>query len=211
MAAMRFLTGMFMYCCVATIIAQGIGVTFLMSSSALSQSKMYSMLAIIYGIDEDMIRESIEDKAPEEIDNEEPNMKAIVDARAERHLSLDFRTRALDGAIENFRAMLNSLAEERRRFDTLKRSLDDSLERQAKGIKEEAILELQRTIEVIDPKMAKEQLLIMIERDEKSMNNVVLILKSMPTDKRKKIIDEFRTEEEKQSLADILEELGSGG
>ena len=183
-----------MYSCVTTILAQGIGVTFLLTTTALNQKKIYSMMAIVYGIDEDEIRESVEDKAPEEVDNEEPDMKAIIDARAERHLALDFRIQAMDGAIENFRGMLNSLAEERRRFDTLKRSLDDNLEKQAKGIKDDAILELQRTIEVIDPKQAKEQLLIMLDRDDKSMNNVVLIMKSMPTDKRKKIIAEFRTD-----------------
>ncbi|UUO07665.1 hypothetical protein M4951_04995 [Blastopirellula sp. J2-11] len=210
MAALKLAASSFAYLCVATVLAAAIGAGVLIATNRVDSSKAYSILAIVYGIDEDKIREQLDESAKPEADNEEPDMQAVIDARARRHLALDFRIQALDTGIENIRGMQANLAEERRRYDQLKTSFDDRLKKLEEGVRDDAIVELQRTMEAIDARQAKEQMMIMLERDDNSMQDVVTILKGMPNDKRKKIIAEFRSEEEKQKLADILNQIRLG-
>ena len=77
-----------------------------------------------------------------------------------------------------------------------------------KSATESAEAELQRTIEAIDPKQAKAQILIMIDDD--AMSAVVTVVKALPLDKRKKLIAQFKTEEEIEKLADILRQIRLG-
>lgn len=210
MAALKLAASAFAYLCVATVLAAGVGAAILIATNRVDSSKAYSILAIVYGIDEDKIREQMDEESQPEKDNEEPDMQAVIDARARRHLALDFRIQALDTGIENIRGMQANLAEERRRYDQLKTSFDERLKQLEEGVRDDAIVELQRTMEAIDARQAKEQMMIMLERDDNSMQDVVTILKGMPNDKRKKIIAEFRAEEEKQKLADILNQIRLG-
>ncbi|MFI4875506.1 MAG: hypothetical protein ACIALR_09220 [Blastopirellula sp. JB062] len=210
MAALKLVASSFGYLCVATVLAMAIGAAILIATNRVDSDKAYSILAIVYGIDEDKIREQLDEQTQGEPDNEEPDMQAVIDARARRHLALDFRIQAIDTGIENIRGMQANLAEERRRYDQLKTSFDDRLKKLEEGVRDDAIVELQRTLEAIDARQAKEQMMIMLERDDNAMQDVVTILKGMPNDKRKKIIAEFRSDEEKQRLADILNQIRLG-
>jgi len=210
MAALRVLGSFFAYLCVATVLAQAVCLAVFANSESFSKENLYSLMAIVYGIDEAAVREKALPEEEDDQDNEQPDMQDIIDARAARHLALDFRIQALDNGIENLRNMQSSLVEERRRYDQLKRSFDQRLETLESGVRDDAVVEVQRTLEAIDPRQAKEQILIMLERDDRAMVDVVKIIKAMPTDKRKKIMGEFRTEDEQSTLADILDEIRRG-
>ena len=210
MALIRMAGAFVAYLCVATVLAQVICVAMFANSGTFSKDRLYSLMALVYGIDEDAIRDDIQKEDEPEEDNEEPDMQQIIDARAQRHLALDFRIQALDNGIENLRNMQSSLVEERRRYDQLKQSFDQRLKALEEGVQDEAIVELQRTLEALDPRQAKEQVLMMLERDNAAMIDVVRLLKAMSTDKRKKIMGEFRSDEEQQKLADILDEIRRG-
>jgi len=90
----------------------------------------------------------------------------------------------------------------------MKRSFDDELTRLKQKSQQESLIELQQTMEAIQPKQAKEQLLKMIE--DEAMDDVVSIVKGMALDKRKKVIQEFRSEEEADKLAEILRQIRLG-
>ena len=210
MALVRMAGAFFAYLCVATVLAQVICVAIFANSGTFTKDRFYSLMAIVYGIDEDAIREEVKNEDEPEEDNEEPDMQQIIDERAQRHLALDFRMQALDTGIENLRNMQSRLMEERRRYDQLKQGFDQRLKALEDGVLDEAIVEVQRTLEALDPRQAKEQILMMLERDDEAMIDVVKIVKAMSTDKRKKIMGEFRSEEEQQKLADILDEIRRG-
>ena len=210
MAFLRMAGAFFAYLCVATVLAQVVVVAMFANSGTFSKDRFYSLMALVYGIDEQAIRDEIEKKDVPEQDREEPDMQQIVDERAQRHLALDFRLQALDTGIENLRNMQSSLMEERRRYDQLKQGFDQRLKALEDGVLDDAILEVQRTLEALDPRQAKDQILMMLERDDNSMIDVVKIIKAMSTDKRKKIMGEFRSEAEQEKLADILDEIRRG-
>jgi len=210
MAILRMLGSFICYLCVATIIAQVILVAMFANSQTFSEDRMYSFMALVYGIDEQAIRDDIENEDQPEEDMEEPDMQAIIDARAQRHLALDLRIQALDNGIDNLRNMQSSLVEERRRYDQLKKSFDQRIQALEEGVRDDAIVEVQRTLEVLDPRQAKDQILMMLERDDRTMVDVVKIIKAMSTDKRKKIMGEFRSEDEQETLGDILDQIRRG-
>lgn len=210
MAIVRIIGALFSYFCIATVIAQSLGLVVLLGTRQFTKDEVYEILAIVYKIDTDELKDGENGDEPPREDQEEPDWQTIIDARAQRHLALDFRIQALDTGIENMRAMQVNLVEERRRYDQLKDAFDQRLEALANGVRDDAIIEVQRTLESVDPRQAKEQILIMLERDKQSMTDVVKIIKAMPTDKRKRIMGEFRTPEEEQKLADILNEIRLG-
>jgi hypothetical protein len=80
---------------------------------------------------------------------------------------------------------------------------------------EESLLQLQRTMESMNPKQAKDQIMRMLEAsptrpEDDPLRDVVTILKTMPADKQRKIIGEFKLEDEQERLAEILRQIRLG-
>jgi hypothetical protein len=63
--------------------------------------------------------------------------------------------------------------------------------------------------ENIRPKQAKDQIVEML-KEEKGIDEVVSILTQMPIDRRAKIVGEFKTEEEKEKMTEILRLIRDG-
>jgi hypothetical protein len=108
-----------------------------------------------------------------------------------------------------------ALQSESKRLDAWKQSFDERLARLQTAATEISLLEVQRTLEAIQPKQAKEQIMKMLQEPQSNvddpMEDIVRILKAMPLDKRRKILGEFRTPEEVEKLADILRVIRLGG
>ena len=64
-------------------------------------------------------------------------------------------------------------------------------------------------------KQAKEQIIRMLERSsgtaDNHMQDIVRILKAMPLDKRKKILQEFKVDTEVEKLSEIILQILLGG
>ena len=107
------------------------------------------------------------------------------------------------------------LKTESNRLDSWKQSFDKRLADLQTAATEAALLEVQRTLEAIQPKQAKEQIMKMLAEPKTAaddpMEDVVRILKAMPLDKRKKILAEFKTPEEIEKLSEILRVIRLGG
>ena len=80
---------------------------------------------------------------------------------------------------------------------------------------DESLLEVQRTLESLPPKQAKEQILKMLDNNnkierEQTLRDTVKMLKAMASEKQKKILSEFKTPAESDTLAEILREIRMG-
>ena len=76
-----------------------------------------------------------------------------------------------------------------------------------------SLMEVQRTLEAIQPRQAKDLILRMLEDEGLDSNDdvvadVVTIVKAMPRDKLKRIFGEFKTGEEREKLHRIMVEIG---
>lgn len=201
---LRLAATAFVYFCVATVLAEGIALTLLRTSGALTGEAVFQHLAVAYNIDLKAIE--ADSLADEQMPgNENVALAQIIKARAMKSLDLDLREQSLQNGLDDLRNLQTQLAKERDRYDRVKSSFGLELEKLEDNATNSAVAELQRTIEAIDPKQAKAQILIMIEDD--AMSTVVKVMKAMPLDKRKKLIAQFKTDEEITKLADILRQI----
>ena len=103
--------------------------------------------------------------------------------------------------------------QERERHEFVKASFEDLLSQLESTASAEALQEIQRTLEILQPKQAKDLLLRILEdeklqADDDVLSDVVAIVRSMPQDKLKKILGEFKTEAERTTLHKIMLEIG---
>jgi len=196
------------YLCVGTVVAQAAAVAFVVATNTLTRDQVYEMLAVAYGVDLEEIQKKQSAQAVR-ASKEQVSLAAIAQQKAIESLDHDMREQALKNGIDNLRRMQNLHGVERQRYDNLKQAFDARLEQLHKDVDQNSILEVQLTLENIQPKQAKEQLLLMLE-NENAMSDVVAIVKAMPMDQRKKILGEFKTPEESEQLAEILRNIRLG-
>jgi len=204
----------FVYFCVATVLAEMIGVGMVFATGKFSKDKSVQMLAIAYDIDVGGMEVQKRKKARLD-DRENPAFEKIIETRAIKNLDLDLRQQAFEKGLDELRILQATYMQDRERYDLLRTSFNEMLTQLKKDTKDSSILEVQRTLEAVNPKQAKDQLLRILleqptETGERPMSAVVTIVKSMAIDKRKKIFAEFKTEEEAKQLANILREIRLG-
>ena len=193
--------------CVATVFAQGIGLAILCARGALDEERLFQVLAVVHGVD----LEAMGDEAAEakrSVEEEQAAMEEIIEARARKSLDLDLRESALTKGLSDLLSLEARLQSDQERYKQLKDSFDDLLAKMDGQKSDNALQEVQRTLEAIQPKQAKDQILKMLE--DEAMNDVVAIMKAMPIDKRKKIAGEFKTGDEPDKLHDILTQIRLG-
>jgi hypothetical protein len=199
----RMLAGLgslFVYLCIGTILAQLIIAGYAVSKGFLDKQKLTDMLAVARGAtlssgDDLKVKDAkpVQMLSIEELDQRRTTMT--------RHLEL--REQAVANALEQIATERDKLLKERQTFDLLvtafrkERELKQSFELAAGMEKTRAILE------TIKPEFAKDYILKMIAADEKE--EVVAILSAMPIAKQKKIIEQFKTEDEQRKFYDILQ------
>jgi hypothetical protein len=193
--------------CVATIIAQMTALGAFWMKGALSQDRLYRVLAAMHG--EDVVTMQAQLLAAEEReDQEQPSYEEIETQRTLKSLDLDLRESALENGMHALQGLQMMLETNQTRFKKLKDSYDAHLMQIVENEKAKSLREVQLTLEAIRAKQAKEQIVRMIEAD--GMTDVVAIMKQMSLDKRKKIFAEFKTEPEEEHLFQILTNIRQG-
>lgn len=211
---LNLLAAAFFYSCVGTVIAAGVGIGVMGMYGMLAPERLTMALAALHGIDpraEADKNRPPEGRGPGE---ELPSTADLAAARLSKLLDLDLREQALGKALSEMRNLQASLRTERERFDQQYQSFKSELDRMRKQTADESIAEVQRTLEALDPKQSKEQLLLILDdptiEPAVAMQRVVSIVKTMVMEKRKKILAEFKTREEADQLAAILKQIGDG-
>jgi hypothetical protein len=199
--------------CVATVVSIAVLGGMLWMKGALSGDRYLNILAAVYGIDTSADSKSKGEAA--EKNPEQPSLDAVLERRALVSLDLDLRESALDKSLQDLRNLESQIKTERQRLDLWKQSFDNRIAALESGRTDQAIVELQQTIEAMAPKQAKEQILQILNTppksaDDQPMSDVVNLLKNMPLDKRKKILAEFKLPEETEKLSEILREIRLG-
>lgn len=197
------------YLCVGTVVAQAVAVTYLVATGALTRDRFYELIATAYGVDVDEMERQLAEESGEP-SSEQASIEAVITRRAMIGIDQDLREQALRHGLDNLSRMQNMLVVERERYDNLKQGFDNRLTQLQQDAEKTALTEVQETLENIQPKQAKEQILLMIDEEEETMDAVVAILKAMSIDRRKKIIGEFKTEEEMETLHEILRHVRMG-
>jgi hypothetical protein len=210
-AALSWLGSLFTALGIGTLITVSVIVAMLWWKGALTDERVLGMLAALQGI-----------KPPPppnitalNVDAEQPSLDQTRSSRMKAGLDLDLRESAIDKGLGDLRTIETALQNETKRLDYWKQSFDKRLSDLQTAASDAALREIQQTLEVIQPKQAKEQLIKMLEESKTAtddpMEDVVRILKAMPLDKRRKILAAFTTPDENKILAEILRVIRLGG
>jgi hypothetical protein len=210
-AALRWLSSIFVAFCIGTIISLAVVLGMLWWKGVLNDERLYGMLAALQGI-----------KPPPppslsalDTNMEQPSFDQILKSRLRASLDLDLRESAIDKSLGDLRTIEKSLQSESRRLDAWKESFDERLASLQNAASESSLREVQLTLEAIQPKQAKEQIMKTLGEPrsptDDPMEDIVRILKAMPLDKRKKILAEFKSPEEIEKLHEILRIVRLGG
>ena len=203
----KLLASAFIYFCAATVIAQGMGLTFLWMRGNFTKDKATLLLAIAHDID--VVEVAARLRAEEnETPEEQVSHQEIVQARLAKSLDLDLRDQVIDKGLDHLRLLEDGMTTMIDRFDRRRQEFEKELEKLTAGNRESAVANLQRQIEVMQPSQAKDQLLRMPE--DAAMSDVVTIIMAMPPSKTKKIYGEFKNDIEAQKLADIFKQIRLG-
>ena len=204
------------YFCIGTVLFQAVVVGMLWWKGVLADDRRLGMLAALRGVTPEAVALKNAKSSRKELPNqEEPSLEQLAQKRALASLDLTLRESAIDKSLVDLRNIESRVQDERAKLNQWKEAFDKKLEIIEAKTLDSSLLEVQRTLEAISPKQAKDQILKMLEDspdgvNEKAMSDIVRIMKAMPLDKRRKVLAEFKSEKEADTLAEILKEIRLG-
>jgi hypothetical protein len=212
MNLLRPLHGLFaalLYLCAATTVAESVGMGMLWNQGMLTRDKIANYAAVLYGFD---LHDLQRPEADPDSDPENAGADHLMQ-RVRQHPLVRDRLAAVTSETGSIHDRTNNLRISRERFETVKDSFQDLLSQLETEASESSLQELQRTLEVLQPKQSKDLLLRILSdspatAEESVLGDVVAIVQAMPQDKLRKIFSEFKTEQERETLHRILLEIG---
>jgi hypothetical protein len=199
-----------LYFCVATVLAQVVVLGMLWWKGAFSDDRVVAMFAALHGIHPETPGGTAAATAEDEHPREQPSLEDISKKRLLASLDLSLRETTLDKSLIDLRTLEHEIATDFERLAQLKEGMDKRIEQSINTVLDSSLQEWQQTLMAISPKQAKEQILKTLKtapdgKDTRAMYDVVRTLKAMPLDKRKKILGEFKTPQESDTLNQILD------
>ncbi|MCU0876784.1 MAG: hypothetical protein MUF06_03210 [Pirellulaceae bacterium] len=209
--ALEWLASLFLALCVGTVLSLTVIGGMLWWKGVFQDERWLAMLAALHGIQPAAVVEP----QPDPVDDEQPSYEQIAEQRLAASLDLELRETSIDKTLGELRNLETQIRTEREWLDRWKLSFDQRLATLETKATEESLLQLQRTMESMNPKQAKDQIMRMLEAsptrpEDDPLRDVVTILKTMPADKQRKIIGEFKLEDEQERLAEILRQIRLG-
>jgi hypothetical protein len=209
--ALEWLASLFLALCVGTVLSLAVIGGMLWWKGVFQDERWLAMLAALHGIQP----AAVVAPQPDPVDDEQPSYEQITEQRLAASLDLELRETSIDKTLGELRNLETQIRTEREWLDRWKLSFDQRLATLETKATEESLLQLQRTMESMNPKQAKDQIMRMLEAsstraEDDPLRDVVTILKTMPADKQRKIIGEFKLEDEQERLAEILRQIRLG-
>lgn len=215
---MRFLFALIGYFSVATVIAASLGLAYIWQSERMNDEKMFELVALLYDIDVDSIAAEMEVKQEAEIPPEEMSLEEIGKQRQVKMLNHEVRMNALKRSQSEFNFMRSQLVQERNRFDDMAGKIKDGLEKERDQAAEESINGIVQDLVSVKPDVAKDLLLRFLakptdspEEKQKGMEDVITLMRTMPTDSLQGILKKFQTPEDLAQLHEIHDLMLQGG
>lgn len=199
--------------CVTTTVTQLAGIGVLWSKGMLSQDKVARYAAALYGIDPDSIRKGGNGDSNEQRATDQQSRDEQLARRVTEESLIKVRSAALKKETDSIRTLEQNLNSERNRRTRVRQNFAVYLEELDNVAVGEALTQVQMTLEVLQPKQAKNLILRMLadeglDEDDDVLADIVTIVKAMPQDKLRRILGEFKTDFEREQLHRVLVEIG---
>ena len=191
--------------CVGTMVAQLLLAAVLWPKIALNRERIAQIVAIAQGADWSPREDP---KGPALLESEQASYQDVVEARAVKYRNLELREQQLRNNLVQVQSEESKLADDTKRF----KQLSDNFNAQLKEVRDSSTSsgmdEVMRILASGKPKQAKELLLDML--DKKEIDAAVVLIKQLPEKKRANILGEFKTDDEKEQLSEVLRRIREG-
>jgi hypothetical protein len=194
--------------CFATVASLLIVVGYGFAKGYVGPDKLEQMAAIAHGVEMVTKREA-EQLATGQTSADRPSLEAVEIRRAAIAANMELRENNVRDMVNEFKKLQRALEEEKDRFGQIVSAYKTGLEDEKKKAVAEGRRQFQSIVESMKPKQAKEQLLIKYK--EQKVEVVVEAMKNMEETKRAKVLAEFKSVEDQEILAKILENIRNPG
>jgi hypothetical protein len=199
-------TALAAYLCVGTMFSLLIGAGYLWTSGKMNADKAFEMLALLHDVElhpkADAEKKTTSDDAPRP-SFEETLRQSKIEAR-----QLELKLQAVTQGLKQLRFVRDEFTQDKERYERIKKDFQAELAKMRGGAKAEGFANVRLIWQNIQPKLAKEQIMQMIEQDE--IEDVVVILSDMPIRTRAKIVSAFTTDEEVAAMDEIMRLIREG-
>ena len=209
---MKKLLSLAVYFCVATVIAEMIGVGVLLYNGTLNENSIKQLVAVVYGIEEDLLYQAEFGDLPEQT----PlfDFQPAKDRKSTDRLKLTRREEIIDLALGDLLYIERQISDEKKEYEDLRQNFDDQFKRMQGVASNQSLVEVRETIQSMRPRQAADQIILMMQASEESTentsaNDAVTIIKTMPQNIRKKILAEF-TDDQHVYLEKVISQIQSG-
>ncbi|HQU42554.1 MAG: hypothetical protein B7Z73_04120 [Planctomycetia bacterium 21-64-5] len=193
--------------CVATVLAETLAIGYLRYRGKLDEKTVVKLIAVANGADAPL-PPSARARAENEPGPEQASLEDVARERALRSRDIELRELALGDNLAMVQTEYAKLIDEKDRYERIKTAFRGQLDELREGVLANNRDTARAILENMKPKQAKDQILRMVKYDE--IDDVIKILSLMPTAKRAKIVGEFKTQEESETLAGILKRIREG-
>ena len=202
--------------CVGTVITELVLLVVVVANDGGSFKKFDPavLASILWGIDRTELGK-LEARRLEERSFDNVGLDEEEERREIEVLNLDMRDRSLQIATEDLGFYTKSLEDERNKYERRRLDFEARLDRLEGALDNRSLIKRREAISSLDPEQAKTQIMRFLQDSEDSSNpeianDVVVMVKTMPIDIRRKILSEFQTDAEKLSLEFILQQIRVG-
>ncbi|MEX0586248.1 MAG: hypothetical protein WD176_06375, partial [Pirellulales bacterium] len=186
---MRGAGSLLVYFCVATVLAQLVGLSYGLATGAFAPERMQQLLAAWHGAP--ATSSTTAAAASKQLPStEQPSFDAKQELRSATTRDMELRERILGDMLGEFKKLQAALEDEKERFAQVDKAFKANLKMQREGAVAKGRQEFQAIVESMKPKQAKDQLLIKYRAG--NIDVVVDVLKSMEETRRAKIVAEFK-------------------
>jgi hypothetical protein len=168
---------------------------------------------VLYGLDAAELAAPPRSNANQQSAESSEPSHATLAQRVEQHPLLQARRQALNRTQVLREERVRDLKTQRERYDLVRQSFENLLDQLETDISSSAVDEVRETLQILQPKQAKDLILQMLDEDGDSpeddvLGDVIEIITTMAPDKLKKILGEFKGESEREQLHRILVAIG---
>lgn len=195
------------YLCVGTILTQAIGLGYLWSAGKLDRDKLFQMLAVVHGVElpEKQEEQRVKD---EPFAGPQPSFEDFERMRKTRARYLELKTEALTKGLHQLQFNREQYTQDLGRYERIRQDFNRELARLNRDAQSEGVAAVRLIWENIKPKLAKEQIMQMVDQGE--LDDVVVILSQMPIGKRAKIVSVFTTDRELAVMDELMRKIRQG-
>lgn len=205
----RSLAFVITYGIAATMIAQFVGLVYAWNQGWLSQEKIVEYLKVAHGIKPNVSDET----AVVTPVGASPTLLAEMDKlRAQFQRNVELRDHSLASRLDELRFLKKNVEEEKSHYDRLYEGFQKRLDELEQEADDAGQTNTRKTLEALQPELAKNLIMSMVQEQEDGWEKVVSLITGMPIDARKKILEAFRMEnaEEAEAVNRIIQMMHDG-